>query len=145
MFRFTDQWIDDSREKKELMSPDAGCLIIYESTVRDLNLGQKVVSLDLKGDPKACQVVAEKILYEVKKVFNILSVRFVHRVGHLDVGDTVAWVGISATHRDAAYQASQYIIDQMKLLMPIRKRERYADGTNSAWLTYQEWAKRRKT
>ncbi len=143
MFRLTREQIDERNEKKQLRSPDTGCIIVYEGLVRDHNLGQKVTALDLEGDAEQCLETAGKILHEVRRLFPVLDVRFIHRSGHLEVGDTVAWVGIASAHREAGYQASQYIIDQMKLLMPIRKREHYADGTSSGWLTYQEWAKRK--
>ena len=57
----------------------------------------------------------------------------VHRVGDLDVGDLAVWVGASAAHRDAAFAACRWIIDAVKVRVPIWKHERYVEG-DAAWL-----------
>ena len=56
-----------------------------------------------------------------------------HRVGELAVGDTAVFVAVSSAHRDAAYQASRYIIDEIKKRLPIWKKEHYLDGS-SDWV-----------
>ena len=56
-----------------------------------------------------------------------------HRVGSLAIGDLAVWVGVSAGHRDAAFAACRYIIDEVKQRVPIWKNEHYVDG-ESGWL-----------
>ena len=57
----------------------------------------------------------------------------VHRTGELAIGDLAVWVGVSAAHRDAAFAACRFVIDEVKARVPIWKRERYADGDRQ-WL-----------
>ena len=59
--------------------------------------------------------------------------RCVHRLGHLDVGDVAVWVGAGAAHRDAAFAACRYVIDEVKARVPIWKKEHYVDGS-SGWV-----------
>ena len=56
-----------------------------------------------------------------------------HRVGHLQLGDLAVWVGVTAEHRAAAFDACRFIIDEMKTRVPIWKKEHYADGA-PAWI-----------
>ena len=65
--------------------------------------------------------------------FAILDARCVHRVGSLAIGDLAVWVGVIAAHRDAAFAACRFIIDEVKSRVPIWKNEHYADG-ESGWL-----------
>jgi molybdopterin synthase catalytic subunit len=57
----------------------------------------------------------------------------VHRIGALQLGDLAVWVGVSAHHRDAAFAACRYIIDEVKARVPIWKKERYLQG-DSGWI-----------
>ena len=61
------------------------------------------------------------------------STRCVHRVGTLEIGELAVWVGVSAAHRGAAFDACRYVIDEVKKRVPIWKNEHYADG-ESGWL-----------
>ncbi|TQU84117.1 molybdopterin-converting factor chain 2, partial [Xanthomonas perforans] len=57
----------------------------------------------------------------------------VHRVGELRIGDMAVWVGVSAAHRGAAFDACRYIIDEVKARVPIWKHEHYLEG-DADWL-----------
>jgi len=57
----------------------------------------------------------------------------VHRVGHLEIGAMAVWVGVTGAHRDEAFQASRYVIDQLKERVPIWKKEHYLEG-DSSWI-----------
>jgi len=74
-----------------------------------------------------------KILGEAKEQFNIVNALCVHRVGDLNIGETAVWVGVNASHRDAAFNACRYVIDEIKTRVPIWKKEIYVDG-DSGWL-----------
>jgi molybdopterin synthase catalytic subunit len=74
-----------------------------------------------------------RILAEAQQRFAIVEARCAHRIGSLAIGDMAVWVGVSAGHRDAAFAACRYIIDEVKQRVPIWKNEHYADG-ESGWL-----------
>jgi molybdopterin synthase catalytic subunit len=61
----------------------------------------------------------------------------VHRLGALELGAIAVWVGASAPHRDAAFRACRFIIDEVKKRVPIWKKEHYEDGC-SAWIGLAE-------
>ena len=56
-----------------------------------------------------------------------------HRVGKLAIGDCAVWVGVSAAHRGAAFDACRYVIDETKARVPIWKKEHYASG-ETGWV-----------
>src|SRR6185437_8902467 len=74
-----------------------------------------------------------RIIEEVLARFEIAQVLCVHRVGELALSELAVWVGVSAAHRDAAFAACRYVIDEIKTRVPIWKHERYADG-EAEWL-----------
>jgi molybdopterin synthase catalytic subunit len=57
----------------------------------------------------------------------------IHRVGSLRIGDLAVWVGVSAAHRGAAFDACRFVIDETKARVPVWKKEHYADG-DTAWI-----------
>ena len=70
---------------------------------------------------------------EALKQFEIVNALCLHRIGELNIGDLAVWVGVSSGHRDAAFKACRYIIDEIKTRVPIWKKEIYVDG-DSGWL-----------
>jgi molybdopterin synthase catalytic subunit len=60
-----------------------------------------------------------------------------HRVGELAVGDVSVAIAVAAPHRESAYQASRYVIEEIKKRLPVWKREHYLDG-DSRWVTGKE-------
>ena len=76
------------------------------------------------------------VLQEAEQRFEIASARCVHRSGTLQIRDAAVWVGVTAAHRDGAFRACRYIIDEIKVRLPIWKRETYSDG-NSGWVNCQ--------
>lgn len=74
---------------------------------------------------------AQKILQEASQRFSVLNARCVHRIGTLAVADMAVWVGVTSVHRDEAFQACRYIIDEVKKRVPIWKKEHYIDGSSS--------------
>lgn len=113
--------------------PGCGALTTFTGKVRNHHDGHAVTSLTYEAHP----VMAEKILHEIAdeahRNFAIRRLVVVHRVGRLSVGDTAVWIGASSPHRDAAFGACRYTIEEIKKRVPIWKREERADGT-SHWI-----------
>src|ERR1700722_20180334 len=133
MFALSDSDIDAHVLARALASDDAGACVTFEGRVRNANTGRAVHRLDYQAYGVLAAKEGEKIIGEAKEKFSILDARCVHRVGSLAVGDLAVWVGVSAAHRDAAFAACRFIIDEVKLRVPIWKNEHYADG-ESGWL-----------
>ena len=75
----------------------------------------------------------ERIVEEAMRKFDIVDARCVHRIGELRNGELAVWVGVSAAHRGAAFDACRHIIDEVKSRVPIWKQERYREG-DAGWL-----------
>jgi molybdopterin synthase catalytic subunit len=119
--------------RRELFDPAAGAYCGFEGWVRNLNEGQSVLRLEYEVYAPLAISEGEKILSEALERFPHLQARCVHREGLLEIGDCAVWVGVSSPHRDEAFQACRYIIDQVKVRLPIWKKEHYVDG-NSGWV-----------
>jgi molybdopterin synthase catalytic subunit len=132
-FSLSDQVIDAPALARALADAHAGACVTFEGWVRDHNDGRSVQRLDYQAYAPLAQSEGERILAEAGERFRIVRARCVHRVGELAIGDLAVWVGVSAAHRGAAFEAARFIIDEVKLRVPIWKNEHYADGA-SGWL-----------
>ena len=131
-FQLTDQSIDPTALRKQLLSLSAGAYCSYEGWVRDHNEGKAVTELHYSGYAQLAPGIAEQILAEAKEKFEV-EAAIVHRIGELAVGDIAVWVGVTAHHRGDTFLACRYIIDNVKHRLPIWKKEVYDDGSE-AWI-----------
>jgi molybdopterin synthase catalytic subunit len=111
----------------------AGAGVTFEGWVRNHNDGHLVQSLDYEAYPPLAEKEGARILAEAREKFPVFGAVCVHRVGALALGDLAVWVGVTAAHRGAAFDACRYIIDEAKARVPIWKKEHYADGA-TIWI-----------
>lgn len=139
MFAISDNDIavDDLRE--QLMDPGAGGLCVFEGWVRNENEGRTVERLEYEVYAPLAVSEGKKVIAEAKEKFPHLQACCVHRSGLLEIGDCAVWIGVAAPHRDEAFKACRYIIDQIKLRLPIWKKEHYVDG-DSGWVNCERCA-----
>jgi molybdopterin synthase catalytic subunit len=133
VFELSDKPLDTAALRRSLSQPEAGALVVFEGWVRNENEGHAVVSLFYECVPDLCRVEAEKIFAEAREKFGVLGVRVAHRVGQLQVGEVAVWIGVTATHRDAAFQGCRYLIDELKKRLPIWKQEYDVSG-GTRWI-----------
>lgn len=127
MFRISLDEIKSDELRYLMTNQVAGALVVFEGLVRDTNQGLRVKSLEYQAYEEMADVEGNKIVQEAKDKFNILDALCIHRFGHLKLKDCAVWIGVTAKHRDDAYKASRFIIDQIKLRLPIWKKEHYVD------------------
>lgn len=132
-FELRDTAIDAAIERAGLEHPAAGGCVTFEGWVRNHNEARAVTQLDYQAYAPLAESEGAVILDEACARFGLRAARCVHRVGVLAIGDMAVWVGVSADHRDAAFAACRWIIDEIKRRVPIWKNEHYADG-ESGWL-----------
>lgn len=125
--------IDPAALKHALEAEHAGACVTFEGWVRNVNEGEAVEALEYETHAPVAVAEGEKVLAEALERFDVVAARCVHRVGLLAIGDCAVWVGVSAGHRGAAFDACRYIIDEIKHRLPIWKKEHYASGT-SGWV-----------
>ena len=135
-FHLADAALDIAHLRVALDSPRSGAIALFEGHVRDHHDGRKVSGLRYEAYAALAEREGEAVLAEACTRFAIEDAACVHRVGELAIGELAVWVGVGAAHRDAAFTACRWIIDEVKARVPIWKHERYADdaGAPAAWL-----------
>lgn len=132
-FTLSDKPFDVAALRHELLCPQAGAFASFEGWVRDHHDGRAVVGLHYQAYADMAEREGEGIIRDACERFEIIDARCVHRTGELAIGELAVWVGVSAAHRDAAFAACRFVIDEIKDRVPIWKHERYADG-EGGWL-----------
>ncbi len=140
MIEVTAQPIEPQRLRATLANPGAGGYCAFEGWVRNLNEGRTVERLEYEAYEPLVISEGEKVITEAMERYPFLAARCVHRVGLLEIGDLAVWVGVAAPHRDEAFKACRYIIDQLKVRLPIWKKEHYVDG-DSGWVNCERCAR----
>jgi len=113
--------------------PCAGAFVTFEGRVRQYNEGRSVCGLRYEAYLQLAEHEGSKIMEEALARFSILDARCMHRIGELGIGDLAVWTGVASAHRSPAFEACCYIIDEVKMRVPIWKHEHYLDGS-ADWL-----------
>src|ERR1051325_4323042 len=129
----TTQAIDTASVLAEVDRPGHGASILFVGTVRDVNDGRPVNGMEYTAYVAMAEKEMAAIAKEAHEKFSGSFVVIVHRIGQLAIGDASVAIATANAHRDAAYQASRYVIEQLKARGPIWKREHYTDGTRE-WI-----------
>jgi molybdopterin synthase catalytic subunit len=132
-FALSDTPFDIAPLRARLLDARAGAYAGFEGWVRNVNEGRAVNALTYEAYAALAEAEGERILAEAVANFAIVDAACVHRTGCLALGELAVWVGVSAGHRDAAFAACRWIIDEVKARVPIWKHEHYADG-DAGWL-----------
>ncbi|EGA69644.1 molybdenum cofactor biosynthesis protein E [Vibrio sinaloensis DSM 21326] len=107
----------------------AGAVVTFVGKVRDMNLGDNVTGLSLEHYPGMTEKALSEICDQAEQRWPLLNVRVIHRVGDLDIGDQIVFVGVSSAHRGAAFEACEFIMDYLKTKAPFWKKERTTQET----------------
>lgn len=132
-FKITSAAIDPVARKRELTQSAAGACVTFEGWVRDVADGEAVQALEYEAHQGIAEKEGARIVAEAIERFAVKVVHCEHRVGKLGIGDCAVWVGVSAAHRGAAFDACRYVIDETKARVPIWKKEHYASGA-TGWV-----------
>jgi len=127
-------------ELRQLLTDEAaGGYVAFEGWIRNENEGQEVLRLEYEVYEPLAIVEGAKIIEEASAKYPILHAECVHREGLLEIGECAVWVGVTSAHRDEAFAACRYIIDEVKVRLPIWKKEYYANG-DSGWVNCERCA-----
>lgn len=105
-----------------------GAVVSFVGYVRDFNDGQPVAGMLLEHYPGMTEKALAKIEAEARERWPLLTVEIIHRVGSLDPGAPIVFVGTSSAHRQAAFDACAFIMDYLKTRAPFWKKERTLEG-----------------
>lgn len=120
--------IDVGRLLERCADPAAGGLVVFVGRVRDHTHGRAVVRLEYEAYPSMAEKELARLVDEAKSRFAVTSVDVVHRTGVLEIGAVAVAIVVQAAHRDAAFSACRFTIDELKKTVPIWKKEIFADG-----------------
>lgn len=128
MFQITSNIINPASIRDLVLDPAAGGFCSFEGWVRDHHQGRAVLRLEYEAYQALAEKEGTRIIAETEEKFDILHAACVHRVGLLEIGEMAVYVCVSSAHRDAAFEACRWIIDEIKSRVPIWKKEFFADG-----------------
>ncbi|TGE21357.1 molybdenum cofactor biosynthesis protein MoaE [Hymenobacter aquaticus] len=129
----TDQPIDVAAVLASVQDDGAGAVNTFIGTVRNQSTGRRVVRLDYEAYDAMALKQMQRVAEQAQEKWPMLrQVAVTHRKGRLDIGDVAVVVAVSTPHRADSFAACQYIIDTIKQVVPIWKKEEYEDG--SVWV-----------
>lgn len=121
--------IDLNEAFHALRDPEAGGCTLFIGTVRNHANGKRVIQLDFEGyEPMAIKEM-ESLAKRAYDIWPVKKLAIIHALGKKKVGDPVVVVGVAAAHRKDAFEASRFLIDELKKSVPIWKREHFEDNT----------------
>jgi molybdopterin synthase catalytic subunit len=129
MIRLTHDVIDYAALTEQVRRDDCGAVVLFLGTVRDLTGDRVTVALDYEAYPGMAEKKLAEIEAETRQRWPVGELALVHRMGRLEVGAVSVAVAVSCPHRAQAFEACRFAIDRLKELVPIWKKENWADGT----------------
>ncbi|MCS6810936.1 MAG: molybdopterin synthase catalytic subunit MoaE [Tepidimonas sp.] len=106
-----------------------GAVCAFVGTVRDVNDGDAVATLELEHYPGMTERAIEAMVDEAARRFEIRGVRIIHRVGVLQPHDQIVLVAVTSAHRGQAFAACEFLMDYLKTQAPFWKKEHTPQGT----------------
>ncbi len=120
--------IDASHVLSLIGADQDGASLLFLGVVRDHNDGRSVGGVRYDAYEEMAARVLSEIVDEAARSADTDRVAAVHRIGELRVGEVSVAIAVSSPHRAEAYEASRYIIEEIKKRLPVWKKERYSDG-----------------
>ena len=129
MIRLTNNTIDHHALTEQVRRGDCGAVVLFLGTVRDLTGDRVTVALDYEAYPEMAEKKMAEIEADTRKRWPVGDIVLEHRLGRLAVGEISVAVAVSCPHRADAFDACRHAIDRLKELVPIWKKENWADGS----------------
>jgi molybdopterin synthase catalytic subunit len=132
-FHITAEPLDPAPLVALVSAPDMGAVVTFAGIVRDNFGGRPTAYLEYEAfEPMAAAVLAQ-LAAEARAQWNTGVIAIHHRIGRLEIGDTAVLIVVAAPHRHEAFEAAEQIMDRIKQVAPIWKKEVWADGA-SEWV-----------
>ena len=129
MIQLTNEPIDVAALLKLVNSNQAGAVVLFLGTVREVTKGRRTSSLDYECYPEMAEKKLRELEAEACRRWPVTACAIVHRLGHMELGEASVAVAVSTPHRQDAFEAGKWLIDTLKEVVPIWKKELWADGT----------------
>jgi molybdopterin synthase catalytic subunit len=133
MIEITRDPIDIPAVLDSVSSSQAGAVVLFVGTTREMTCTRRTESLDYECYGPMAEKKLEELRAEACTRWPLVGCSIVHRVGCVDLGEASVAIAVSSPHREAAFEAGKWLIDTLKQVVPIWKKENWADGT-SQWV-----------
>lgn len=127
-FRITRDVLDPTALHELVLRPEAGAVSLFLGVVRDNNLGREVDYLEYDAYPAMAIRIMRQIADEIRERWDVIEIAMHHRIGRLQIGEASVAVAVASAHRGEGIDACHYGIDRLKAIVPIWKKEVWADG-----------------
>jgi molybdopterin converting factor subunit 1 len=135
LYQITRERIDTQNISRQMLRAEDGAICIFEGVVRNNSKGKRTLHLVYEAYETMALKKLEEIGIFVKQAWDIGCIAIIHRLGHLEIGETSVAVIVTSPHRRAAFDACHYAIDKLKKVVPIWKKEFFEDG--EVWIEGQ--------
>lgn len=133
MIEITARAIDVQKVMDAARSDRCGAVAVFLGTVRNHSRNKTVTSLEYDAYPEMAEKMIARIAEEARQKWPVEKVAVAHRTGRLKIGEVAVAIAVSAPHRGAAFDACRYLIDRLKEVVPIWKKEIAEDG--ETWIS----------
>jgi len=125
----THEPIDYHALTESVRTNSAGGVLLFLGTVREMTQGRRTLALDYDAYPEMALATMRQVVDEAKEQWPIEQAAVVHRLGQLEIGEISIALAVSCGHRAETFAAGRYLIDRLKEIVPIWKKENWDDGT----------------
>jgi molybdopterin synthase catalytic subunit len=125
----TSQPIDVTRTLALVQQPEAGAVVLFLGITRQFTAGRETTELAYEAYSAMALSELQKLETNATDRWELTAVAIVHRLGVVPVGEPSVAIAVSSPHRDAAFAAGKWMIDELKSQVPIWKQEHWTDGT----------------
>lgn len=129
MVVLTHEPIDYEAITEQVRSHAAGAVVLFLGTVREMTSGRQTLALDYEAYPEMAEAKMSELEQAAKDRWPVIESRIVHRLGRLELGEISVAIAVSCPHRQQAFEAGRFLIDEFKLVVPIWKKENWSDGS----------------
>jgi molybdopterin synthase catalytic subunit/molybdopterin converting factor small subunit len=131
-FRLTQQPLSLDAAVAEVHDPSAGAIATFTGTVRSASRNRNVRYLEYEAYDEMAEQVMAQLASKLNDHYDVHAVAIHHRTGRVEVGEASVVIAVSAARRHAAFEACEHVIVRLKEIVPIWKKEHYADG--AVWI-----------
>lgn len=129
MSYLTRQPIDSAALLARVTTPAAGAVVLFLGTVREFTQGRQTVALDYECYPEMAEKKLAELEQQAHERWPGIQTAIVHRLGRLELTEASVAVAVASPHRNVAFEAGKWLIDTLKVTVPIWKQENWSDGT----------------
>src|SRR5215470_2084040 len=129
MIQLTSEPIDTTALLNRVRHPEAGAVVLFLGTTRELTDGRQTVALDYEAYQEMAERKLAELEAEARRRWPLIECIVVHRLGRVPPAEASVAIVVSTPHRHDAFAAGQWLIDTLKHDVPIWKREQWSDGT----------------